>query len=83
MTTKALALQQLTRGDVLSNPAQTEGLSDSHYELVGILADLKKLGATVPSFSVHHLSDHEAATWLRSERRRLEHLARAMGEQHS
>lgn len=55
----------------------------AHAELQRVIRDLKELGATVPTFSVDDLSDASAELWLRSERRRLEHLARAMGDQHA
>lgn len=55
---------------------------DIHQKLAEVLDELEKLGAQTPSFRVASLSEHEAKTWLRSEERRLEHLARTTGELH-
>lgn len=56
---------------------------DTHQQLAEVLDELEKLGAQTPSFRIANLSEHEASTWLRSETRRLEKLARTTGEMHT
>jgi hypothetical protein len=55
---------------------------DTHQRLAEVLDELEKLGARTPSFRIAALSQHEAETWLRSEQRRLEQLAKSTGELH-
>lgn len=56
---------------------------DVHQKLAEVLDELERMGARVPTFQVASLSEHEASTWLRSESRRLEQLARVSGDLHS
>lgn len=55
-------------------------LSEQHYDLIDVLSQLERLGVPVPTFSVPSLSDASAAIWLKSERARLDKLAKATGE---
>lgn len=57
-------------------------VGDTHQQLAEVLDELEKLGARTPSFRIDSLSEHVAATWLKSETRRLEQLARTTGELH-